>query len=388
MSLCPTAEIFPSAHRPKPGPLSPRVVAWETTRACPLACVHCRAEAQHDADPNQLSTAEGMRLLDQIASMGGPTVVILTGGEPLTRSDIFELASHGHALGLHMAISPDDGRLLTPQTVERLKASGIDRVSFSLHYPTPQENDFFARTDGAFAAAMTGLANLRTGGLPFQINTTITRRNVDRLPQMMELVRSLGPVAWDLFFLIPTGRARMLESDEMSPERYEQTLEWLYAEREKNAKLTPPLAIKQTCAPHFRRVEKAIERELGRSESTELTRHTAGPFAAADYSKRHSASSRGCMSGNGFCFVSHTGDVQGCGYLPISAGNVRETSFDVIYRDSSLFHDLRNSSLLTGKCGACEYQALCGGCRARAFAATGDYLSEEPYCGYLPDGTK
>lgn len=360
-----------------PQQVTPRVVAWEVTRACPLACIHCRAEAQKTADPRQLTTQEGIDLLDNIASMGGPTVVILTGGEPLTRADLFELAEFGTQRGLHMVTSPDDGRLLTPETVERLKAAGIQRISFSLHYPDAEENDFFARTPGAFEAAMRGLANLRRGGLPFQINTTVTRRNADRLPKMYDLVQSLEPVTWDLFFLIPTGRARMLQSDEMPPEQYEQTLNWLY-ELQGQA----PFPVKQTCAPHFRRVER--QRIKADGGDGRQGKHLSHHFAPSDYSHRHSGGSRGCMSGNGFVFVSHTGDVQGCGYLPLVAGNVRETPFSEIYRTSPLFLDLRDSSKLGGKCGICEYRQICGGCRARAYAATGDYLDEEPYCVYEP----
>jgi radical SAM protein with 4Fe4S-binding SPASM domain len=352
-------------------------VAWEVTRACPLACLHCRAEAQATPDPRQLTTQEGVALLADIASMGGPTIVILTGGEPLTRPDIFDLAEFGTRQGLHMVASPDDGRLLTPETVARMKAAGIQRISFSLHYPDPDENDRFARTPGAFAAAMQGLANLRAGGLPFQINTTVTRRNADRLPLMYELVRGLEPAAWDLFFLVPTGRARMMRDDEMPPETYEQTLDWLF-----DLKLRSPLPVKQTCAPHFRRLERQRIRATG--GDIRAIPASPGPFAPADYSRRHSANSRGCMCGNGFCFVSHVGEVSGCGYLPISAANVRERAFSDVYRTSPLFLDLRDADLLGGKCGVCEYRQICGGCRARAYADSGDYLAEEPYCAYQP----
>ncbi len=362
---------------PRPESLAPRVIAWEITRACPLACIHCRAEAQREAHPQQLTTAEGLALLGDIAAMGGPTVVILTGGEPLTRPDVFELAEFGARAGLHMAISPDDGRLLTPETVARLKEVGIQRVSFSLHYPDAEENDHFARTPGAFSAAMQGLANLRAAGLPFQINTTVTRRNADRLPRMYDLVRSLEPVCWDLFFLIPTGRAQSLQSEEMPPEQYERTLNWVY-----DLQLRSPLTVKQTCAPHFRRIERQRAKAAGGDGRNDQI--ASGPFAPADYSHRHSAASRGCMCGNGFCFVSHVGDVQGCGYLPIPAGNVRERPFGEIYRTSPLFADLRDVERLGGKCGVCEYRQVCGGCRARAYAATGSYLDEEPYCVYEP----
>ncbi len=369
-----------SMQRPveTPSRLVPRVVAWEVTRACPLACIHCRAEAQHTADPRQLTTAEGRALLDDIAGMGGRTIVILTGGEPLTRPDVFELAEHGTTLGLYMTASPDDGRLLTSETVARLRGAGIQRISFSLHYPDPAENDYFARTPGAFAAAQQGLANLRAVGLPYQINTTVTRRNADRLPAMYELVKSLEPVAWDLFFLVPTGRARALADAEMPPEQYEATLNWLL-----DLQRTAPLPIKQTCAPHFRRIERQRAREVERQPAMAAPGFR-GLLTASDYSRRHSSTSRGCMCGNGFAFVSHVGDVQGCGYLPVVAGNVRERPFGEIYATSAAFAELRDPALLGGKCGACEFRHVCGGCRARAYSDSGDYLAEEPYCTYEP----
>lgn len=343
-----------------------QAVAWETTRACPLACIHCRAEAQPDPDPAQLSTQEGKELLRDIASFAKP-VVILTGGEPLLRPDIFELADYGASMGLYMVISPDDGRLLTQETVSRLKAAGIQRVSFSLHYPNAEENDSFARTPGAFAAALEGLANLRVGQMPFQINTTVTKRNMPYLPQLLELAKDVGAAGWDLFFLVPTGRARMMAEDEMTPEEYEQVLNWLY-----DMQRQAPFEIKQTCAPHFRRVVHQRQREeAGRGGGRE-----AAP------SKRPPG--RGCLCGDGFSFISHTGEVCGCGYLPISAGNVRQKLFSEIYRHSSLFEALRDYTKLGGKCGRCEYRVLCRGCRARAYTASSDFLAEEPYCSYQP----
>jgi len=358
---------------------SPRVVAWEVTRACPLACIHCRAEAQPAPDPHQLTTEEGFDLLASIAAMGGSTIVILTGGEPLTRPDIFDLARFGTEQGLRMVVSPDDGRLLTADTVARLREAGVQRVSFSLHYPTPEENDLFARTPGAFASALAGLANLHAGGLPFQINTTVTKRNVNELPRMLSLVSSLKPAAWDLFFLIPTGRAAQMGDGVMSADEYEESLHWLHDLRSR-----VEMPVKQTCAPQFRRIERQLAQPRGQ---TPRLPSRPDSLVHSEYSRRHSPSSRGCMCGNGFCFVSHVGEVQGCGYLPLSAGNVRQKSFTEIYRTSPLFTDLRDVTKLGGKCGYCEYRHICGGCRARAYATSGDYLGEEPYCPHLP-GTR
>jgi radical SAM protein with 4Fe4S-binding SPASM domain len=342
-----------------------------------LACLHCRAEAQHEAHPDQLSTTEGKALLADIASMGGPTVVILTGGEPLTRSDIYELAEYGTAQGLHMVVSPDDGRLLTPQTVRALKTAGIKRVSFSLHYPTAEENDRFARLPGAFAAALQGLANLREAGLPFQIHTTVMKSNVHQLPALYELICEQNPATWDLFFLVPTGRGGSLQSEVMPHQEYEAALNWLF-----DLQSISPISIKQTCAPHFRRIEKERIRVAG-CDPREVSGNGV-PFKAGDYSRRHSAMSRGCMCGNGFVFISHTGEIQGCGYLPLSVGNVRENCLSETYASAGLFQDLRDPDALKGKCGRCEYRVLCGGCRARAYAALKDPLAEEPYCAYQP----
>ncbi|MCL5957706.1 MAG: TIGR04053 family radical SAM/SPASM domain-containing protein [Chloroflexi bacterium] len=352
-----------------------RLVAWEMTRACPLACIHCRAEAQLHHHPDQLTTEEGKALLNNIASFSKP-IVILTGGEPLLRSDIFELAAYGTSLGLRMVISPDDGRLVTPETVQRLKDSGIQRVSFSLHYPQAEKNDYFARRQGTFEAALWGLANLKNGNLPFQINTTVTQLNLSDLPQMLDLVLKAGAEAWHIFFLVPTGRGKEIAEEEIPPEKYEATLEWMY-ETQQNV----PILVKETCAPHFRRIQlqkRTAERRKDPMAVHPVTaRGHGGPPPGA-------GPSRGCMAGDGFVFVSHIGEVNPCGYLPLRAGNVREMPFQEIYQQSTLFQSLRDLSLLGGKCGVCEYRTVCGGCRARAYAATGDYLSEEPYCVYEP----
>lgn len=353
----------------------PRLVAWETTRACPLACIHCRAEAQLQGHPDELTTEEGKALLDNIASFSKP-IIILTGGEPLLRTDIFELAAYGTSLDLRMVISPDDGRLLTPETVERLKESGIQRASFSLHYTQAEKNDYFARRQGAFEAALWGLANMKKGGLSFQINTTVTQLNLDDLPQMLDLVLKVGAEAWHIFFLVPTGRGKEIADEGVPPAKYEATLEWMY-----EIQHSIPIFVKETCAPHFRRIQLQKRKEERRQGPVAvhpvMARGHGGPPPGV-------GPSRGCMAGDGFVFVSHVGEVNPCGYLPLRAGNVREQSFQEIYLGSELFQKLRDLSLLGGKCGVCEYRAVCGGCRARAYAATGDYLSEEPFCIYEP----
>lgn len=342
----------------------PRLVAWEVTRACQLACLHCRAEAQPAAHPDELSHEEGLRLLDQIADNGRP-IVILTGGDPLLRADVYELAAYGTGKGLHMVASPC-GTSLTPQVVGRLLRAGISRVSISVDGATAKTHDAFRGTPGAFQATMAGLAYCHEGGLPFQINTTITKRNVHDLPALLQLALSSGAVGWHPFMLVPTGRGKAIEGEEVSPEQYEEALRWL-----EGVAAQYPLQVKPTCAPHFVRIARQLNG--GRL-----------PIHHRPEGNRLHAVSRGCMAGNGFCFVSHTGEVFGCGFLPLRAGDVRELPFAQIYEEAPLFRALREPSLLHGKCGLCEYRIACGGCRARALAATGDYLGAEPFCTYEP----
>lgn len=344
----------------------PLVVAWELTRACPLACRHCRAEAQRSRHPAELTTAEGRRLLEDLARSFPGAVVIFTGGEPLTRPDVLELAALGSALGLQVALSVDVGRLLTPDVCTAIREAGVRRVSFSLHFPDAERCDRFASTPGFYEGALSGLANLRAAGVPFQLHTTVMASNAALLPRMHELVGSLGAAGWELFFLVPTGRGRLLADEELHPVEYERVLRWLYRLQRHSA-----FPVKQICAPHFRRIEVQSAGTRGEPRPKRVT-------------ARLTTQSRGCMAGNGFAFVSHVGDVCGCGFLPLSVGNVRDRPFSELYREAPLFLAFRNPANLGGDCGACEFRAVCGGCRARAYAATGDPLGEEPSCAYAP----
>lgn len=293
-------------------------------------------------------------------------VLILTGGEPLTRQDLLPLLAAGSALGLQMALSVDVGWLLTPEVCRSIREAGTTRVSFSLHFPDAERGDRFAGTPGFHEAALEGLARLREAGQPFQIHTSVMRSNADTLPRQHRLVGELGAAGWELFFLVPTGRGRLLAGEELPPDEQERVLRWLY-----RLQRSSPFPVKQICAPHFRRVEVQSARERGERRSARLT-------------TRLSTLSRGCLAGNGFAFVSHVGDVCGCGFLPLSVGNVRDRPFPELYERSPLFQAFRDPSSLGGDCGACEYRAMCGGCRARAYAATGDPLAEEPDCAYEP----
>jgi radical SAM protein with 4Fe4S-binding SPASM domain len=340
------------------------------TRACPLACAHCRATAQHHAHPAELTTAEARRLVADLADGFPGAVLIFTGGEPLTRADTLELAAEAASLGLQPALSVDVGWLLTPDRCDEIRESGVQRVSFSVHFPDAERGDRFAGTPGFFAAALEGLANLRMLGVPFQVHTTVMRANARLLPRMHRLVVDVGASGWELFFLVPTGRGSRLAGEELGPHEQERVLRWLYRLQRRS-----PIPVKQICAPHFRRVEAQIARERGERRPERVT-------------TRLTVLSRGCLSGNGFCFVSHVGDVCGCGFLPLSVGNVRDRSFSDLYREAPLFQAFRDPSRLGGVCGACEYRALCGGCRARAYATTGDPLAEEPDCAWEPRVTR
>lgn len=350
-----------SSGEPKNSTL--RLVAWETTRNCNLNCIHCRASATMGPYSGELDTQSSFRLLDQIAEIGKP-IVILTGGEPLLRPDIFDIAAHGTQKGLRMVMAPN-GTLVTDDVAKKLSDSGIQRISVSLDGATKERHDSFRGVDGAFEGSMRGIAAAKHAGIEFQINTTISKLNYDQIPQILELAESLGAVALHIFLLVPTGRGKYIIDQEITAEEYETTLNWFYDQKDKTS-----LQLKATCAPHYYRILRQRAKEDGES----VTFKTHGLDAVT----------RGCLGGTGFCFISHTGIVQPCGFLDLNCGDVTKQSFADIWKTSDIFISLRNYKKLKGKCGACEYKAVCGGCRARAYEATGDYLAEEPLCDYQP----
>lgn len=340
-----------------------RLVAWEVTRTCNLACVHCRAASVDRPYENELSTDECRAFLDEVASFAQP-IIILTGGEPLLRPDIFEIAAYGHGKGLKMTMAVN-GTLLTRERARKMIESGVQRISISLDGATAATHDTFRQVPGAFEGALHGVDNARAEGLDFQINTTITRMNLRELPAIQERVVSLGAVAHHIFLLVPMGRGRDIEEQAISAEDYERTLHWFYEQRQR-----VPLQLKATCAPHYYR----ILRERSKSEGLDVTFETHGLDAVT----------RGCLGGVGFAFVSHTGQVQPCGYLEVDSGNIREKPFREIWEKSPVFLNLRNFKNYEGKCGRCQYVRVCGGCRARAYESTGNYLAPEPLCLYEP----
>lgn len=341
----------------------PRLVAWELTRGCNLNCVHCRAAASRGPHPGELGRGKCQEVMAQIAELGRP-IVILTGGEPLLREDVFEIAAYGSELGLRMVMATN-GTLITNAVLQKLRKAGIQRVSISIDGADKEQHDRFRMVDGAFEGAVDGARRLREAGIDFQINTTVTRHNVSRVREIMDLAVSLGAVAHHLFLLVPTGRAREMVDQEIDARAYEKLLRWFYRMREKT-----PLHLKATCAPHYYRILRQEARARGQ---------------AVDFAHYGlDAVTRGCLGGTGFCFIAYNGVVQPCGYLEMNCGDLKEDSFGKIWRESPVFGKLRDYASYKGKCGRCSYLRFCGGCRARAYEATGDFLAEEPLCLFEP----
>ncbi len=349
-------------HDHPPGSI-PRVIAWESTQACNLVCRHCRASAQTEPAPDELTTSEVKRLIDEIVSLSKP-IFVISGGEPLMREDIFDVAAYATDRGLRVAMSPN-GTLITPHAVERMKDAGVKRVSVSIDGSSAERHDAIRGVTGAFQDAVRGIQHCRDGVLPFQINTTVMRQNVHDLEATHDLTVSLGAAAWHIFMLVPTGRGQV--DDELTPQGYEDILNWIY-----DAALDSPIPLRVTCGPQFMRLV------LTRQKDSDTPPNLVGQERGLD------RMSRGCLAGMGYCFISHRGEVYPCGYLPVLAGNVREEDFASIYQESPVFQQLRDLSQLEGKCGRCPFLRRCGGCRARAYSLTGNYLAEEPYCVYEP----
>ena len=352
----------------QPGPVGrtylPQLVAWETTRRCGLKCSHCRAAAQDVRYEGELTTAEGKRLLENIASFSKP-IIILTGGEPLMRADIFELSACGDKLGLRMALATC-GVGLTREIALKFKESGIRRLSLSIDGSTAETHDRFRNVPGAFETALKAAEIAGSVGLPFQINTTVSRINADDLPAILKLAIDIGASAFHPFLLVPVGRGKALENETLDPEKYESILSWIAEEQTRTS-----IPFKPTCAPHFHRIIR--QKKL---------------FKPSQPAHGHGLDvlSRGCLGGLGFAFISHVGRVQICGFLEEPAGNVREENFNFrkIWETSPLFLAMRDKKRYKGRCGLCGFWQVCGGCRARAQAMNGHYLEEEPNCLYQP----
>jgi len=336
-----------------------RVLAWEITRRCNLSCIHCRALAAEEGAGDELSLSEIRTTLTQVAGLARP-LLILSGGEPLLREDLFDIiaAARGHDLPVVVATN---GTLLTVELAGDLKEAGVRRISISLDGATADSHDAFRRSPGAFSGALRGISSARLAELPFQVNMTLTADTAPELPDMVALCRQLGAAALHLFVLVPTGRARLLPVPALTPARYENLLE-----RVCDLVAQGDLDVRVTCGPQFARV--------ARQRAPGLLRRGAGGGPGVT----------GCLAGVNFCFIGAEGDVQPCGYFQVACGNVREQSFVDIWEHSPILQALRNREAYKGKCGECEYVRVCGGCRARAYEATGDFLETDPLCAYLP----
>ncbi len=359
---------------------SPFIAIWEVTRACQLHCLHCRAKAQRHRHLLELTTEEGFRLIDQIAEMDRP-LLVFTGGDPLEREDLFDFIRYGRERGMEVAMTPSATPRVTKEALLRAKAAGLARCAFSLDGSTREVHDHFRGTRGSYDLTVGALGMMREIGMPIQVNTTVSRYNMEDLPRIADVVESFGATLWSVFFLVPTGRARaqdMVDADEA-----ERVMEWLWAQSQVRS-----FDVKTTAAPHYRRVilQHRAQGEGGRPGPGSA--QTVPPVAGADFAAGGPGlrAPRSVNDGNGFVFISHTGDVYPSGFLPVVAGNVRQTRLADIYRHSPVFRQLRDPALLKGKCGACEFKAVCGGSRARAYGVTGDFLASDPACAYVPRG--
>lgn len=354
---------------------APFVVIWESTQACDLACRHCRAEAVPERHPDELTTDEAKRLMDRVREFGR-VVFVLSGGDVLKRPDAIELVQYGNALGLKMGVTPATTPLCTPEKLRELKAVGISRVAVSLDGSSAGIHDEFRRVDGSFDWGIKILRECKELGISTQVNTVIGSHNIDDFDNLCALMADLGIVFWEVFFLIPMGRADL--SQMPSAQEFERIFEQLYA-----LSKTAPFDVKATAAPQYNRVvlqHKVAEKRNGsRSEATDVLTDGAH-FSLQDGIGR----ARAVNDGNGFMFISRTGDIFPSGFLPAGAGNVRVDDIVDVYRNNPMFKALRDPAQLKGKCAVCEYLPVCGGSRARAYAVTGDYLESEPYCAHIP----
>jgi radical SAM protein with 4Fe4S-binding SPASM domain len=351
----------------RPQEFVPKWMAWEVTRRCNLRCVHCRSSSELSSAAGGFDTAAALGFLDELAAYAKP-VLVLSGGEPLLRPDLWQIAKHGTDLGLRMCLATN-GLLVDDAACESMKASGIRMVSLSLDGATAATHDDFRQAPGAFDATVRASQRLRAHGIPFLVNSSFTKRNQAEVPKVYALAKELGAKAWYMFMIVPTGRGAEIMNELVSTEDYNKLLDWHY-ETEKEE---PELLMRPTCAPHYYRV--VLQRNKGKKEGEKLERRALS-FGTGG--------GKGCIAAQTICLVDCFGNVQPCSYMATSAGNVREGPFREIWESSPLFQELRDFDSYKGRCGACEYLNVCGGCRARAEAVHGDRLAEEPFCDYVP----
>lgn len=355
-------------HHADAGQYRPRLVFWELTTGCNLRCIHCRASATELMSPQDLSYSECCRVVDQIAEYA-PLILVLSGGEPLWRRDVFDIAKYAKGKNMRVALATN-GTLIDEAMAQRIHDAGIERVAISLDGADPVTHDTFRGHQGAFDSAMRGIRLLNELEVSTQINTTVSKHNEHQLPEILELAKRAGVQAFHMFLLVPVGCGLTIQDEQaIHGEDAERILNWFY-----DRSLDSGLELKATCAPHYYRImrqRRAESRRAGESVP-ELPKH--GMHAVT----------KGCLAGSAVCFISHQGEVFPCGYLPVAAGSLRKQKFRDIWENAPIFQEIRDPDNLEGKCGICEFKNVCMGCRARAYGMTGDYLAEEPFCIYEP----
>jgi radical SAM protein len=371
----------------------PFVAIWEMTRACDLACVHCRAAAQSRRSAFELTTEQGFRLIDQIAELA-PKVFVITGGDPLKRDDVYDTIEYAKSVGLEPSVTPSATPLLTPEAIAKMKEKGVTRLAISLDHYFREAHDDFRRVPGSFDLTIRAIEAARDLDIPVQINSTVSKVTAPDMPKLAALLSKYSNVVmWSVFFLVPTGRAK--SGDMIQPEEVETLFGDLY-----EISKSVPFNVRTTEAMHYRRyVMQQMLGAQGKSTDDLIDPNTGlidastvfmgniprkMPIGIQPQSGAITRAPKGVNEAKGFVFISHLGDVYPSGFLPMKAGNVKKESLVDIYRSSDLFMRLRDSANLKGKCGVCEFRELCGGSRSRAYSLTGDIFESDPTCTYVP----
>jgi heme b synthase len=352
-----------SNHKQKQ--FEPKWLAWEITGKCNLNCIHCRSASSLGSDEGDFTLDEAKAFIDELTSFAQP-VVVLSGGEPLLREDVFDIAAYGTSKGLRMALATN-GSLVNDEICEKIKASGIRIVSLSLDGSTAEIHDDFRKQPGAFKSTLRAADFFKKHGIEFLINSSFTKRNQKDIPNVYKLAKEMGATAWYMFMIVPMGRGEDLMAELISKEDYDEILKWHF-----NMELEEKdILVRPTCAPHYYRIVQQEAKAKG-----------------IDFERRNlkfgTGGGKGCIAAQSIAFVGSRGDVQPCSYFPQSAGNVKKQHFKDIWENSKLFNDMRNFKDYKGRCGSCEYIGVCGGCRARALAVSDDYMAEEPFCDHVP----
>ena len=343
----------------------PKWIAWETTQRCNLNCVHCRCSSDLSSPVGAFDTPKALALIDDIASFVQP-VLVLSGGEPLMRPDIFDLARHATAKGFRTCMATN-GLLVTPEVCAAMKDTGIRMVSLSLDGPNAEVHDGFRRVQGAFDGVVRAAGLFREHDIPFLFNSSFSKRNAPHIGATFQLAKSLGAKAWYMFMIVPTGRGEGIFADLVQQPQYDEILKWHYEQEKQES----DILMRPTCAPHYYRIVPQLAKDDGSHfKRRDLTFSTGA--------------GKGCVAGQTICLIDAFGNVRPCSYMESVAGNVFEKSFREVWTDSPLMKQMRDFDAYKGRCGACEFRNVCGGCRARAYAVTGDVMAEEPFCDYVP----